>query len=821
MVVLAVAWHPFHESLFASGGSDGSMMFWIVGCEREIASMDNAHEGMVWSLAWHPLGHILCSGSNDHTSKFWTRNRPGDRLKDRYNTGYEDGDIDVAPSLTEPMSTSKDEIIPGISASASSSLTSPLTFFSGDRMSIPKEEKRQTLPVSPTSQLPPFFQPPSIADRQLSVPPSLQRTTRDMRNLADIRGGGGDQFVSDQGPREGAFPQMNEMPTRHRGSIDRDFGAHQEVHLGNLPPRDQVPPRHMGLPDREFRAHQELRPGDLVPVPVPPRDERALRQRGPPERDFGAHQEASMGAKDMRGIEPSPPVRRPPLLGIAPEGMGPMGGGGPLPPGPQMRPPSESEDIGRFHQEYPREEESVPHSKAASSDAPMFPDSREFRRSSADDHLQPVDPQLHGPPQNRPDYQPPRRSLLQDPRARHDQRPGHDPRSAPDPRAGPDARMVLDPRSGHGLRPGHFHPDEGHPPHLHDLRHEVGRYDRGPYPFTPPGEFQRTIPPLGEESGIRRGGMEGVHPSTVREPMSVREQRPRPEQLMQQGSEHMLRLEPQRPVQEQNVKVRHGSTDGHVQHASRDTIPGREPGHHPEPLMAVPQPMTSREQFISGREPMETMASQPVPCQYRPMPQNSLGQGGKMHPGRPGHPQGYPDRTGPPNDQDQLHQFSPHDEMNRIRPWPMEGPVDQRFPTPQAGFGGDPRSSQQMGFYPHDMRMGEPRDPRDRRDRQLWHGRERYPDEGRGRFEYRERERDWERERYRERERDWDRDRLHEMDRLRDRDRTGEMDFGQDDRGERQRRWEKDSADESAAEDAGGTMGHQGPINPPGNQTFG
>ena len=27
----AVAWHPIHESLFASGGSDGSMMFWVVG----------------------------------------------------------------------------------------------------------------------------------------------------------------------------------------------------------------------------------------------------------------------------------------------------------------------------------------------------------------------------------------------------------------------------------------------------------------------------------------------------------------------------------------------------------------------------------------------------------------------------------------------------------------------------------------------------------------------------------------------------------------------------------------------------------------------
>ena len=32
--------------------------------------MEMAHEGMIWSLAWHPLGHILCSGSNDHTRYF-------------------------------------------------------------------------------------------------------------------------------------------------------------------------------------------------------------------------------------------------------------------------------------------------------------------------------------------------------------------------------------------------------------------------------------------------------------------------------------------------------------------------------------------------------------------------------------------------------------------------------------------------------------------------------------------------------------------------------------------------------------------------------
>uniref|UniRef100_A0A182IMX9 Uncharacterized protein n=1 Tax=Anopheles atroparvus TaxID=41427 RepID=A0A182IMX9_ANOAO len=81
----AVSWHPVHEGLFASGGSDGSILFWNVGTDKEVGSIDMAHESIVWTLAWHPLGHILCSGSNDHTVKFWTRNRPGDQMRDKYN----------------------------------------------------------------------------------------------------------------------------------------------------------------------------------------------------------------------------------------------------------------------------------------------------------------------------------------------------------------------------------------------------------------------------------------------------------------------------------------------------------------------------------------------------------------------------------------------------------------------------------------------------------------------------------------------------------------------------------------------------------------
>lgn len=45
--------------------------------------MEQAHDSVVWSIDWHPLGHILASGSNDHTVKFFTRNRLGDPMTDK------------------------------------------------------------------------------------------------------------------------------------------------------------------------------------------------------------------------------------------------------------------------------------------------------------------------------------------------------------------------------------------------------------------------------------------------------------------------------------------------------------------------------------------------------------------------------------------------------------------------------------------------------------------------------------------------------------------------------------------------------------------
>ncbi|XP_064459327.1 pre-mRNA 3' end processing protein WDR33-like [Ornithodoros turicata] len=112
----SLAWHPVHESLFASGGSDGSVMFWMAGADKEVGAMENAHDSCVWSLAWHPLGHILCSGSNDHTSKFWTRNRPGDRMRDKYNLNTLPRGLDDTGEYDEPATTpaSAAPVIPGM-----------------------------------------------------------------------------------------------------------------------------------------------------------------------------------------------------------------------------------------------------------------------------------------------------------------------------------------------------------------------------------------------------------------------------------------------------------------------------------------------------------------------------------------------------------------------------------------------------------------------------------------------------------------------------------------------------------------------------------
>ncbi|WRT65605.1 uncharacterized protein IL334_002550 [Kwoniella shivajii] len=84
-------WHPIHHSLFSSGDSAGTINHYSLTSptpSEPITSLTAAHEDAVFSLSYHPLGHLLCSGSKDFTARFWQRARPaGGHEKDRWHLG--------------------------------------------------------------------------------------------------------------------------------------------------------------------------------------------------------------------------------------------------------------------------------------------------------------------------------------------------------------------------------------------------------------------------------------------------------------------------------------------------------------------------------------------------------------------------------------------------------------------------------------------------------------------------------------------------------------------------------------------------------------
>ncbi|KAL8671479.1 MAG: hypothetical protein Q9168_004014 [Polycauliona sp. 1 TL-2023] len=115
--VSTLTWHPFHTCLLSTGGNDGSIFHYLLNEPNTPANnttsippydsadpknapaqtiypahrLQHAHDMPVWSLDWHPLGHILASGSNDRVTRFWTRARPGetDCFNDRWHIGGE------------------------------------------------------------------------------------------------------------------------------------------------------------------------------------------------------------------------------------------------------------------------------------------------------------------------------------------------------------------------------------------------------------------------------------------------------------------------------------------------------------------------------------------------------------------------------------------------------------------------------------------------------------------------------------------------------------------------------------------------------------
>lgn len=76
--VTSLTIHPHIKDLFVSGGAEGGLYFWQMFDEHPLEIVDGAHETTIWGLDFHPLGHVLASGSMDNSCRFWTRERPED-----------------------------------------------------------------------------------------------------------------------------------------------------------------------------------------------------------------------------------------------------------------------------------------------------------------------------------------------------------------------------------------------------------------------------------------------------------------------------------------------------------------------------------------------------------------------------------------------------------------------------------------------------------------------------------------------------------------------------------------------------------------------
>jgi polyadenylation factor subunit 2 len=45
----SVAWHPYPEALFCSGGSDGAVLLCHVGADKEVGGIEQANDSIVWT----------------------------------------------------------------------------------------------------------------------------------------------------------------------------------------------------------------------------------------------------------------------------------------------------------------------------------------------------------------------------------------------------------------------------------------------------------------------------------------------------------------------------------------------------------------------------------------------------------------------------------------------------------------------------------------------------------------------------------------------------------------------------------------------------
>ena len=186
--VNTVVWHPFHETLFASGGAEGAIYFHVDNQEEPVGSLEGAHDGIVWTLDWHPLGHVLTSGSADCSARFWTRHRPGDTLQDKFILGRQAAEALglVETNMTAAMAEDEDQL-PGLGSDRRPPAPMPSSRPPSRSLMMPPPGWRPSPNMGPIPSHVPYPTPPpgmplppGFDPRMMMAPPPGMRRPPDM-----------------------------------------------------------------------------------------------------------------------------------------------------------------------------------------------------------------------------------------------------------------------------------------------------------------------------------------------------------------------------------------------------------------------------------------------------------------------------------------------------------------------------------------------------------------------------------------------------------------------------------------------------------------
>lgn len=71
--VTSLCVHPHYTELFVSGSTNGNISYYQLFNEEPIKVIEKAHDNIIWCTEYHPVGHVLATGSLDQSCRFWVK----------------------------------------------------------------------------------------------------------------------------------------------------------------------------------------------------------------------------------------------------------------------------------------------------------------------------------------------------------------------------------------------------------------------------------------------------------------------------------------------------------------------------------------------------------------------------------------------------------------------------------------------------------------------------------------------------------------------------------------------------------------------------